>query len=172
MKSFLVFLFILLVPPFLSTQVRTDSARFSDLLGKDKPQLRKALVGSGSLVESDTKTEYLFVPKKGDASPQASATWTFGDKKLAPQESYLVEVQIGEYEGKRVFLPLRFALNFGPDEINDSVKLLTEAIDESPRILSQFKAQACTHGKKCIKMCKDEKGRSFCCKYVCSSTPQ
>jgi hypothetical protein len=172
MKSFLVFLFILLVPPFLSTQVRTDSARFSDLLGKDKPQLRKALVVSGSLVESDTKTEYLFVPKKGDASPQASATWTFGDKKLAFQQSHLVDVQIGEFEGKPVFLPLRFALDFGPDEINDSIKLLSEAIDESPRILGQFRLQTCAHGKKCVKICKDEKGRSFCCRYVCSSTPQ
>jgi len=151
--------------------VRTDSAKSSDLLGNEKPQLAKALVGSGGLIESDTKTEFLFVPKKWNAGSQTSATWTFGNKKLAPQESHLVEIQVGEYQGKPVFLPLRFPREAGQEEINDSIKLLTETIDENPRILGQFKTQGCAHGRKCVKTCKDEKGKSFCCRYVCANTP-
>lgn len=172
MNRRLILLCMLLAPASLSTQVRTNSAKSSDLLGDEKPQLTKALVGSGSLVEADTKTEFLLVPKRRDSSSQASATWTFGNKELAPEDSHLVEIQVGEYQEKPVFLPLRVSREASQDGVNDSIKLLSEAIDESPQILGQFKAQPCNHGRKCVKTCKDEKGKPFCCRYVCAGTPQ
>jgi hypothetical protein len=172
MKLWVVFLCMLFVPSLLSTQVRTDSAKSADTLGNDKQHLTKALVGSVTLIESDTKTEFLFVPKKRDASLQTSATWTFGNKPLKPQESHSVEIQVGEYLGKPVFLPLRLPREVGDEGMEDAIRLLTEAIGENSTILGQFKAQGCIHGKKSVKTCKDENGKSFCCRYICASTPQ
>src|SRR5216684_3868755 len=99
MKSAFMLLVAMLAVSSLRPQVRTGSAKSWVVLGNDKAQATKALIESGSLVESETKNEFFFVPKKPEGSTQTLRAWSFGSKELRPQEGFMVQIQIGEYLG-------------------------------------------------------------------------
>ncbi len=167
MKNAFMLLALLLAVSSLRPQVRTGSAKSWEALGKTKAEATKALVESGSVVESETKNEFLLVPKKPEGSTEKVRTWSFGSKELGPQEALMVQIQVGEYLGKPVFLPLRVAQERGQAEVDDAIKVLAAAMEENSRLFDQFRFQKCSDGRKCVKTCKDDRRRIYCCKYEC-----
>jgi hypothetical protein len=165
--SALTSLFVVFAVPYFWAQMRETSALTWNRLGTDKAQAAKALSESGSLVQSDAKTEFFIVPKKSGGEAQSSASWDFGSKELKAHESLSVDVQVGEYLGKPVYLAMRVPFERGQAEIDDATEVLFKAFSENGQLYDKFKLQKCADGRKCVKSCKDEKGRFYCCRYEC-----
>jgi len=176
-KPIIVLLAVLIAAASLRPQGRAGLGNPSNLLGTDKDEASKTLAESGGLIELDTKDAYFFVPKKPGNSTQdipiwtlgrsEVPTWSFGKNELGVQQSLVVEIQVGEYKGKPVFLPLRVPEAKGQAAIDDSVKVLTDAFGQNGEALDGFVFQRCSDGKQCVKSCKDSNGKDYCCRYEC-----
>lgn len=80
-----------------------------------------------------------------------------------------MQIQVGEYEGKPVFLPVRVPLGKGKEDVDDAIEKIAKAVSEGSQVSTEFKFQNCTGKKKCVKSCKDERGKLYCCRYECVS---
>jgi hypothetical protein len=162
--------FLILVAAFavspLRSQMRSGSEKSPAVLGNDGALARKTLTETGRLDESDSKTEFLLVPKKREGSTQTLEAWSFGTREIGPQEGVTVLIQIGEYEGRPVFLLVRVPQERGQTGVDDAVKAITPMIDKDSQVFDRFKIQKCSDGKKCVKSCND-KGKPYCCRYEC-----
>jgi hypothetical protein len=124
---------------------------------------------SGKLVLTEKKEGYLLVPSKAEGGIKSEEAWSYGNQALLPRESLRVEIQVGLYEGKRVVLPVAVGKEQGQAGIDALVHLLDETISRGETLPGQRGVQACVGKKRCVKWCKDQKGKDYCCKYECVS---
>jgi hypothetical protein len=177
MKPICVFLAVLIAVTSIRPQEWPGSDKPSNLLAKDKNEASKTLVESGGLIELDTKDAFFLVPKKPGSGPQnvpiwslgrnEVPTWSFWKTELGAHQGLVVEIQVGEHEGKPVFLPLRVPEAKGQATIDDSVKFLTDVFAQNGTALDGIVSQRCFDGKQCVKSCKDSNGKEYCCRYEC-----
>lgn len=162
----LTFLSFVLATSFFCAQVQETGAAWKSL-GKDKVQAARALKESGSILESDAKTEFFIVPTKPEGNPKPFKRWDFGGKDLSTQDTWSVDFQVGVYDGKPVFLPLRVPRDKGQEGIDNARQVLSSAFDENVQLYEKFKFRNCPDGRKCVKSCVDDKDNYYCCKYEC-----
>jgi len=169
MKRTSMILALLLAAPSGGSQQPAQLTKSTTVLGDNKEQASEALK-TGVLTFSEAKQEYSLVPRKpSSGGAQASVAWSLGKRALRPDESLNVDVQVGEYKGKPVFLPLAVPKDKSEQGMEDSLKLLANATSENNRLPGQPEAQSCSGAKVCVKWCKDDKGNKYCCKYECVS---
>ena len=162
-------LVLFLVPTLHGQQWPMDAAQHGTVLGNNKAEATAAMK-SGKLVLSSTESEYVLAPgKEAMSAARNQFIWSFGDKALRSDESVKVKIQIGEYAGKRVFLPLAVPKAGGQAAVDDALKVVDEAISETAALAAHPGVKPCRGKARCVKWCKDEKGKQFCCSYECGS---
>ena len=168
MKYGYLFLALFLASMSQGQQRPMDAAQTSALLGNDKAHTTAALK-SGTLVLSSAASEYILAPEKEASGARTGLIWSFGDKALRSDESVKLKIQIGEYEGKPVFLPLAVPKAGGQAAVDDALKVLDETVNQTATLAGHPLVKACRGKRRCTKWCPDDKGKQFCCEYVCVS---
>jgi hypothetical protein len=166
----LLFLMLAFCTPAYSPQFPTAGEKSEGVLGSDTAEVKAAL-HSGSLVKSRADNEYFWTPNRHPEGAASTAFWSFGDKVLTSQESLKIKIQIGESSGLGVFLTLAVPKSGGQASIDKAIKLLTDATNDNVGVTMAYTSFKPCRGKaRCVKTCKDDKGKEYCCEFRCVSS--
>jgi hypothetical protein len=133
-----------------------------------KSQEVKKELESGRLLGSSQKNEFYLVPYDFETSStsQGGSIWTFASASSKAGPQLRVDYQIGEVEGKPIFVPVLIPKD-DASAANRELLQVFGSLKEDPKS-KNYDMWKCVGQSVCTKVCKGDKGKDYCCRYECT----